>query len=347
MNRSIRVGLIGYGFVGSVVHKPLIEATPGFELRVVATRPEDVKMPLPPGVDVVPTAEDLLAREDIDLVVIAAPNHLHAPLAIAALERGRHVVVEKPFALDVSEAKEMIEAAQRNNRILCAFQNRRWDSDFLSVQRALEENQIGRVLSFESRIEYFQQVVPNRWRDGARKAGGGIWYDVGPHMVDQALLLFGRPEAVMASFAALRAGSAVDDWAQVILIYSNMRVVLVGSMIAAGGQRRFVVQGEQGTLIKTGDDPQERRLKQGIAPSAPGFGDDPDPLVVVRPDGVSATVTAMPGHQITFYNKLRLALAGERDTPVTLQQTLDVTRVIEAGHVSAESGKLVVLEDWS
>jgi len=275
---SIRVGLIGYGYAGKTFHAPLIAATPGLRLACVASSDAAKVHADWPQVEVVADAPALIARDDIDLVVIATPNDTHAPFARAALPVGKHVVIDKPFALNLDEARDLIATARENDCLLSVFHNRRWDSDFLGVKQAIADGAIGRVVHFESHIDRFRPEVRARWREGAGR-GAGLWFDLGPHLIDQAVQLFGLPERVQANFARQRAGALSDDWAHVVLDYAHgLRVILHASMLVAGGSPRFVVHGERGSLIKREADRQEAQLKAGIVPGADGWGADPDAM---------------------------------------------------------------------
>lgn len=338
----IRVGLIGLGYAGRTFHVPLIGATEGMAITAVASSQPDVAAALLPDAAVVGTAAELVARDDVDVVVVASPNDSHAPLALAALNAGKHVVVEKPFALSLEEARAVAEAAARAGRLLAVFHNRRWDSDFLSVQVAIASGAIGDVVHFESHFDRFRPAVRDRWRERAG-GGGGIWYDLGPHLVDQALLLFGMPERVEASLAALRPGASADDWAHVVLHYPDKRIVLHASMLVAGGSARFAVHGTGGSLVKQRGDQQEAQLLAGMVPGAPGWGEDDDPLMLH--DGeCSRALSLVPGDQRQFYRALAAAIRGEGHNPVLPEQALGVMAVIEAAIRSADEGRTVPIQ---
>ena len=337
----IRVGLIGYGYAGRVFHAPLIAATEGIELVAVASsRAEAVREALG-DVAVAPTPEALIARDDVELVVVATPNDTHAPLALAALAGGKHVVVDKPFALSLDEAAPVVAAAQRAGRVLAVFHNRRFDSDFLSVQAAIARGDLGEVGHFESHFDRFRPQVRDRWRERAG-GGGGIWYDLGPHLIDQALQLFGVPEAVEASLATLRPGAVADDWAHAILHYPGKRVILHTSMLVAGGSARFTVHGTAGSLVKQRGDQQEAQLLAGMTPGAPGWGEDDDPLVLHDGEG-SRAVPWVAGDQRAFYRGVVDAIRGVGANPVPPGEALAVMAVIEAGLRSSAEQRVVPL----
>jgi len=338
----IRVALIGYGYAGRVFHAPLLQSVPGLQLTLVgSSRPDEVRAALP-GVVVLPLEQALL-QPDIDLVVIATPNDSHAPLARRALEAGKHVVIDKPFALDLAEAQGVAALATEQNRVLSVFHNRRWDSDFLAVREAIDGGLLGEVAHFESHIDRYRPQVRERWRESA-VPGGGIWFDLGPHLVDQALQLFGQPCAVSAQLAQQRAGAQTVDWAHVLLDYGPRRVVLHASMLVAGGSPRFTVHGSRGSLVKVSADIQERQLLAGQLPGEADWGVDVEPARFY--DGADGSVRelAVPrGRQQAYYEQLRDALLGRAANPVTPEEALAVMRVIEAAERSAEQQRVIVL----
>lgn len=333
----IRVALIGYGFAGRTFHAPLIQSVPGLSLALVASRDAGkVRADLP---DMEVVGEPLQAATDprVELVVIASPNHTHAPLARAALTAGKHVVVDKPFTLDLREARELVALARRHGRVLSVFQNRRWDSDFLAVREAIDAGLIGEVVHFESRIERFRPEVRARWREQAGP-GSGLWWDLGPHLVDQALQLFGLPDTVQASFAAQRADAQTEDWAHVVLGFGARRALLHAGMLAAGSVARFVVHGTKGSALKHRPDPQEAQLLAGMRPGDAGWGVDEDDLQVHDGNGVHQRA-APRGDQAQYYASLRDAMLGTGDNPVPPAQALAVMAVLEAASASAAQGR--------
>ncbi|MCB0933465.1 MAG: oxidoreductase [Mycobacterium sp.] len=333
----VRVGLIGYGYVAKTFHAPMITATPGLDLVAVASsRAGDVHADHP-GVDVV-DADRLIARADVDLVVIASPNDTHRPLAEAALTAGHHVVVDKPFALSLEDARAVVATADRCQRIVSVFQNRRWDSDYLGIRQVIDGGLIGEVVHFESHIDRFRPSPRDRWRENPGP-GAGLWFDLGPHLADQALQLFGLPEAVTADFGCLRAGSRTDDWVHVILDHPQRRVVLHASMLAAGAHTRFTAHGMAGTVVKHGSDIQEDQLKAGVLPGAPGWGKDPDDMLLYDASGRQQSLPTPPGNQLQYYRELTQAITADGPNPVPPHQILAVMAVIEAAQRSAQTGR--------
>lgn len=341
IDRPIRLGLIGLGYAGRTFHVPLIGATEGMAITAVASSQPRVAAEMLPEAVVVETAAALVAHDDVDVVVVASPNDSHAPLALAALGAGKHVVVEKPFALSLDEARAVAGAAERAGRLLAVFHNRRWDSDFLSINAAIADGAIGEVVHFESHFDRFRPAVRDRWRERAG-GGGGIWYDLGPHLVDQALLLFGLPDAIEASLAALRPGASADDWAHVVLHYADKRVVLHASMLVAGGSARFTVHGTGGSLVKQRGDQQEAQLLAGMVPGAPGWGEDDDPLVLHTGEA-SRALPLVAGDQRGFYRGLAAAIRGGAPNPVLVAEALATMAVIEAGVCASAERRAVPL----
>lgn len=338
-----RVALIGYGYAGKTFHAPLIAATPGLELAVVASSdPGKVHADLP-AVGVVADPLRAIADDRIDLVVIASPNDSHAPLAQAALEAGRHVVVDKPFTVTLAQARALAALAARRGRLLSVFHNRRWDSDFLSVRGAIAGGLVGEVVHFESHFDRFRPEVRARWREQA-VPGGGLWFDLGPHLVDQTLHLFGLPDRLAANVSVQREGGRSDDWAHVLLDYGARRALLHGSMLAAGGSARFTVHGTRGSVVKTRIDQQEAQLLRGLRPGDAGWGEDDDPLL--HYDGGDAPprrIAATAGDQRRYYGAIRDALDGRGENPVTPLQAVAVMAVLETAVQSAREGRALPL----
>ncbi|AKJ05632.1 Hypothetical protein AA314_07258 [Archangium gephyra] len=335
----VRVALLGFGFAGRTFHAPLIQATDGLELRVVASSQAEAVRTWLPGATVVASAQEAATHPDVELVVIATPNASHAPLAEAALRAGKHVVVDKPFTVTLAEARALRALALECGRTLSVFHNRRWDSDFLALRTVVAEGLLGHVTHVESRFDRFRPEVRQRWREQALP-GAGVWQDLGPHLVDQALQLFGLPDKVHALLARHRDGAQVDDWCQVTLVYPRRHVVLQASMLVAGGMPRFAVHGTKGSWLKYGMDSQEEQLRAGKRPGAAGWGVDPSPGLLWTGDSRNGTPTvAPPGDYLHYYSALREGLTGPGRSPVTATQALAVVSVMEAAVRAAESGR--------
>jgi predicted dehydrogenase len=336
-----RVALIGFGYAGRVFHAPLISTTPGLTLAVIGSRQEESVRSTYPGVEVVSDPVAAVRHRDVDLVVIATPNDTHAPLAEWALRAGKHVVVDKPFTITLAEARALAGRAAEAERHLSVFQNRRWDSDFLGIRRELAADRIGEVVEFRSEFSRFRPEVRDRWRERPGP-GSGMWYDLGPHLIDQALVLFGPPETVFADLQVQRLGGSTVDWFLAILGYDQTRVILESSMLATDTATRFVVRGTTGSLTKRGADLQEVQLKAGEMPGSSGWGRDPDPLLFVAAEGEAPTVIATPaGDWRGYYASVRDAVRGERELAVTPAQATTVMAVIEAGMQASAEGRVI------
>lgn len=333
----ISVGLVGYGYSGKTFHAPLISAEPLLRLTGVASSDAGKVLADLPDTTVYEDAEQMFCDPNIDLVVIATPNHTHAPLARSALAGGKHVIVDKPFALDLAEARTLFTEAERQKRLLSVFQNRRWDSDFLTIRSAIAAGEVGEVTHFESHFDRFRPIVKDRWRE-KKQPGGGLWYDLGPHLVDQALLLFGLPDSVQGNFACQRPGAETEDWAHVVLTYGNRRIILHADMLTAGGGRKFIVHGTAGTLLKTHGDQQETQLKSGMKPGMSGWGYDPDPLILFDTAGDRRELQSTPGDQRLYYQAIARAIMSSSENPVPPVFALAVMAVIEAALLSARTG---------
>jgi len=332
------VGLIGYGYAGRTFHAPLLASEPGMALTLVASSDAARVHADLPNVAVIADPLAVATSDAIDLVVIASPNASHAPLARAAIEAGRHVVVDKPFTLDTAEARGLVALAAKHDRLLSVFHNRRWDSDWLSVTQAIGDGVVGRPMHLRSHIDRFRPAVRDRWREGGGP-GSGVWFDLGPHLVDQALLLFGLPDRVSASFARQRAGALADDWAHVVLEHGDRRSVLQASMLVAGGSPRFVVHGDGGSIVKQSADRQEAQLLAGAKPGDDGWGMDNDPLRLFDAQGVATDRPAACGDQRRYYAGIAAALREEGGNPVQPAQALAVMAVVEAAIIAAATGR--------
>ena len=341
----IGVGLVGYGLGGSAFHAPLVQAEPGLRLHAVVTsRAEQVRRELP-GVGVVGSAAGLLEDPAVELVVVAAPNAVHHQLAAAALRAGRHVVVDKPFALSTADADELIGLAEATDRRLSVFHNRRWDSDFLTVRRCLETGLLGDVSSFVSRYDRFRPVPKGSWKE-QDVPGSGVLWDLGPHLIDQALQLFGMPETVWADVGVQRPGVAAVDYLHLALGYGRLRVLLHAGMEARDPGPRFEVHGDLGSFVKWGLDPQEAALRAGGRPGDPGWGSEPPDrhgTLTTEVAGLElrGRLESVPGDYGAFYAQMAAAIRGQGPVPVPAAEAREVILVIELALASAREGRVV------
>lgn len=342
--RILNVGMVGFGYASATFHAPLIAATPGLCLAAVTSSARDrVRVALPEA-DIDDSPAAMFARAGIDLIVIATPNETHFPLAREALRAGKHVVVDKPFVLNTAQARELIELAGQNSLHLSVFHNRRWDGDFLTVSQLIADGTLGRVTHFESHFDRFRPVVQARWRESA-EAGGGLWYDLGPHLLDQALQLFGRPTAIWLDVANQRDGALADDWFHAVLKYGRMRAILHASTLTAQPAPRFTIHGTHGTYVKHGLDLQEAALRAGKSPG-PGWADDPCPgfLTLGTEQGmVERPYPTASGDYLRYYAGIRDAIMSGMPLPVTARSACEVIELIELGIDSARRREQLAL----
>ncbi|EML7081255.1 oxidoreductase [Klebsiella oxytoca] len=337
MSDAIRVGLIGYGYASKTFHAPLISGTPGMTLAAVASSDENKVHADWPAMPVVSGPERILNDPNIDLVVIPTPNDTHFPLAKAALEAGKHVVVDKPFTVTLSQARELEALAKSGGRLLSVFHNRRWDSDFLTVKALINEGLLGEVGYFESHFDRYRPQVRNRWREQGGP-GSGIWYDLAPHLLDQVVNLFGLPVSMQVDLAQLRPGSQSTDYFHAVLAWPQRRVVLHGTLVAAAETARFIIHGSRGSYVKYGLDPQEERLKSGERLPQEDWGYDMRDGVLMRAEGEDITEESwltLPGNYPAYYAAIRDALNGSGTNPVPASQAIQIMELIELGLESA------------
>jgi predicted dehydrogenase len=336
----IKVALVGYGLAGKVFHAPLIVTTPGLSLETVVTsRKDEVSADLP-GVKVADSLTAALAGGGIDLVVIATPNDSHYPLAAEAIAQGCHVVIDKPFTIWAHEAEALRDQARAKGVLLSAFQNRRWTSDFLTLRRLIDAGALGELVHVEIHFDRYRPIWRDRWRE-RKGPGSGVWYDLGSHLVDQALQLCGTPVGIWADLSTQREGGAgAVDWFHAVLRYPKLRVVLHSATLTPEPGPIFTVHGTKGSYVKYGLDPQEDQSKAGMRPGQPGWGEDPSPgvLTTVDEEGRAARTTPEhpPGNYGAYYAGVRDAILDRAANPVTPEQAIGVMRLLELGMESSE-----------
>ncbi|HEY0044136.1 MAG TPA: oxidoreductase [Allosphingosinicella sp.] len=320
----IRAGLIGRGMAGTVFHAPLLRATPGVELAAIAGSAE---------------APGLIASPDIDLVVIATPNTTHYALAAAALKAGKHVVIDKPFAVSAQEAEALIALAGTRQRLLTVFHNRRWDGDFLTIEALLRSGRLGDLRLFEGHWDRLRPAIKQGWREVPADGAGLLW-DLGPHLIDQALRLFGLPHAIQADIAVQRGEAAVDDYFHLTLHYGPMRAILSASTLIADPRPRFDLHGTEASFRKFGLDPQEARLKagEGVTPEL-GREDPASHGTLTSADGARETIPTESGRYLGFYEAVAAAIRGEAPAPVDPTDALTGLRLIALARESARTGR--------
>ncbi|HET9380734.1 MAG TPA: Gfo/Idh/MocA family oxidoreductase [Streptomyces sp.] len=354
----LRVGLVGYGLAGSVFHAPLIAATEGLALdTVVTSNPERQRQARAehPDVRLAASPDEVFARaEELDLIVVASPNKTHVPLATTALESGLPVVVDKPVAGTAAEARGLADLAEERGLLLSVFQNRRWDNDFLTLRHLLADGALGDVWRFESRFERWRPRLKGGWRESGDPAEiGGLLYDLGSHVVDQALVLFGPVTSVYAETVVRRAGAETDDDTFLALTHaSGVRSHLHVSATTAQLGPRFRVLGSRAGYVKYGLDPQEAALREGLRPGRGGeevWGAEPESLWgrvgagESPPTGGGQPVPTLPGDYPAFYAAVARALRDGGPGPVTAREAAAALDVLEAARRSADERTVVTL----
>jgi scyllo-inositol 2-dehydrogenase (NADP+) len=348
----LRAGLVGYGLAGAAFHAPLISTTPGLRLAAIVTADPERRHAAArahPDARLLDRADDLWAgpgTADVDVVVVASPNRTHAPLARAALSAGLPVVVDKPFTATAAEGADLMRLAASRGLLLTVFQNRRWDGDFRTAGRLVAEGALGRVLRLESRYERWRPVPKGGWRESDDPAdAGGLLFDLGSHLVDQALRLLGPASEVYAEIHSRRAGIRVDDDVFVALRHDgDARSHLWMSSLAASPGPRLRLLGDRAAYVKFGMDGQEDALRAGRLPTEPGWGDeDPASYGVLRVDGRDRPVRTEPGAYQQFYSGLVAALRDGAPPPVDPADAVATLTVLEAARESAERRAVVPL----
>lgn len=334
----IRVAVVGYGMAAQTFHLPLLRSNPAFEISAIVSRQTVLDLSAYPQARQFADIDGMLAANAADLVVITAPNDLHHPMAKQCLNAGKHVVLEKPMVLTVAQGQELQALAQAKGLVLSVFQNRRWDGDFLTLKALIARGEVGKVRYFAAHWDRFRPQYRNRWRENAG-AGTGIWYDLGPHLLDQTLQLFGAPQALHARLRALRDGSPTVDYAHVQLHYPDFEVLLHTSPFNAAPNPRYMLQGDQGTYVKYGLDCQEMQLKNGILPDDAAFGieDSIHDGIFYSPDGEARRIAGERGQFPAYYRNIAAAIESRAELAVKVEEVLITTALID---LAMESDKL-------
>lgn len=342
----IEVGLVGFGLAGRAFHAPVIRAVPGLRLAAILQRSGNEAAEKYPDVRIVRSVEELLAMREVRLVVIATPNDTHYSLARTCLEAGRDVVVDKPFTTTLEEAKSLVQFAKETRRLLTVYQNRRYDGDFAAIRKLVEEGTLGRIVRFETNYDrYRPQLKPGAWRE-TKRAGSGILFDIAPHLIDHALVLFGLPEAVTADVRIEREGAIADDAFDIMLHYPRGMRAVLRSSIQAAPRPRFVVHGTQGSFVKQTFDPQENNLRHGKIPTDAAWGAEPEEnwgvLTAAAADGVAQRrIPSSDCDYRDYYANVRDALLGKGTLAVTPEWSLNVMRLLELGRKSSDERRTI------
>jgi predicted dehydrogenase len=343
MAENIRAGVIGFGLAGRIFHAAVIAETPGLELACIVQRRGDEAAQAHPGVRVARSIEKMLDDCSINLVVVGTPSDAHFDHGMQCLRSGRNVVIDKPFTLTSDEATRLMDEARRQGVLVTAYQNRRWDGDFVTLKQVLASGELGRVVSYESHFDRFrEQPRLDVWRESGGP-GGGTLFDLGSHLIDQVTALFGDPKSIWADVRIDREGAVVDDAFEVTLKFDGMTARLLATNVAATPGPRFVVHGTKGSFVKWGLDPQEDALRAGAKFSDPGFGEEPESKwgTLYVPGQPDRRVKTAPGDYRGIYANVRDAILGKAKLEVTPQQAWRTTRLIELARQSSAEGRRI------
>jgi scyllo-inositol 2-dehydrogenase (NADP+) len=344
--RVINVGIASFGMSGEVFHAPIINSLPDYNIKKIVERKSYRSSRIFPQVEVVRSFEDLLKDDEIDLVVVNTPNQLHFEMAKAALEAGKHVVVEKPFTVTHNEAVQLDKIAIERGKVLSIFQNRRWDGDFLTVQKIVKEKLLGQLVDFESNYDRFRNYIEkNTWKEES-KEGTGLLYNLGSHLIDQAYVLFGMPKAIRADIRTIRPGGMVDDQFEIVMYYDEVRVVLRSSYLVREPRPKYMLHGTLGSYVKYGLDPQEEALKKGGNPSAANWGKESEEIWGILNTEVNGIhfrgkIETIAGSYQAFYQNVYDSISDGTQLAVTASQAADVIRIIEMAQESNSKEKKI------
>jgi scyllo-inositol 2-dehydrogenase (NADP+) len=348
--KTINVGIIGFGIAGQVFHAPFIGNLPGLKLSKISTsNPQSAGLARTsyPGVEIVADAASILNDNNIDLVVVGAPNTAHLPLTKAALLAGKHVIVEKPFTISSAEADELIVIAKTQNKILTVHHNRRFDGDFRTIQHLLSSNLLGKLVEYEVHYDrYRPKLRENAWRE-ENTPGSGILYDLGSHLLDQVQILFGLPEEISADVRIQRPGAKTDDHFDLTLNYPELKVIVKGGMIVKQPGAHFMLNGMNGSFIKYGMDVQENALKMGLNPATtPDWGVEPESMwgkINTDHQGLHlvGNIETETGNYMDFFKNVRNAIWGTEEIIVKPEQARNTIRIIELAMLSSQEKRTI------
>lgn len=344
------VGVASFGMSGRIFHMPLLTHHKAFRVKSVVERTGDGARTHYPGMRRVTSFDEMVNDPEIDLVVVNTPDPTHYTLAKQSLLAGKHTVVEKPFTQTVKQGRELIALAGKSGKQLCVFHNRRWDGDFLTLQNIVREERLGRLVEYEAHWDRYRNFIqPDTWKERS-SAGAGLLYNLGSHLIDQALVLFGMPEALTAHLKAVRTSGEVDDWFEVRLHYGHVQVSLKSSYLVREPGPRYLLHGTLGSYVKYGIDPQEQALAQGGDPTVPDWGKEPEEwwgVLHTDQDGAGAVrrkMETVPGNYGAFYDSVYSSILNGTACAVRPEEALNVISIIAAAQQSNAQRRTVYVE---
>ncbi len=346
--QPIKTGILSFGMSGRLFHAPFVHLHSGFTFSAVWERSKQLAQQYYPAVASYQTLNDLLADDSIELIIVNTPNYTHCEYAKAALQAGKHVVVEKPFVTDVAQGEDLVALAKSANKILSVYQNRRYDSDYRTVKRIVDEEWLGEMVEAEFHFDRYKQELSPKVHKEVPGPGTGALYDLGSHIIDQALQLFGMPQAVFADIRTVRPVSQVDDYFELLLYYPSLRVRLHSSYLVREQLPGYILHGSLGSFIKAKTNVQEEALDKGIAPIGDDWGVEPQSehgLLHTERDGeiIRKIILSESGNYTDYFSELYAAIRDGAPAPVTAGDGLNVIRIIEAAFQSSNEKRVVEL----
>lgn len=346
--QAIRTALCSFGMSSWVFHAPFIHVHRGFELYGVWERTKQLSKEKYPDVIIYRSLEELLGDESVELVIVNTPNYTHYDYTKKALLANKHVVVEKPFTVTVEEAKELNALARQQGKMISVFHSRRYDSDYLTVQKIVREGWLGEIVDVEIHYDRYKEELSPKVHKEIPGEGRGALYDLGSHLIDQALQMFGLPQAVFADCRIVRPISKVDDYFEVVLYYPNLRVKVKSSYLVREPLAAYILHGSKGSFLKTRADVQEAALQAGQDPGADSWGIEPaseQGLLHTEKDGkvIRETVPTLKGNYATYYDNIFDALRNNKPVPVRVEEAEEVIRIIQAAHISSREKRVIKL----
>lgn len=349
MPEKIRVGLASFGMSGKVFHAPLLSANGHFQLRKILERTTTKSKEFYPDAEIVRSYEALVDDANIDLIVVNTPDHLHFEMTKTALEKGKHVVVEKPFTLKSEEAEKLITLAKKEEKLLTVYQNRRWDGDFLTARKVVESKMLGRLVEFESHYDRYRNFIQeNTWKE-EEGLGTGILYNLGAHMIDQALVLFGMPKSITAHLGITRTGGRVIDNFDLRMEYEELKVLIRSGYLVREAGPRYSLHGTLGSFVKYGIDPQEDMLKAGFTPYGDDWGKESEDdwgFVNTENNGlhIEGQIETIAGNYPEFYANVAAAIKEGEPLAVKPEEAMQVIKIIELAMQSHQEKRTIVLD---
>ncbi len=345
---GVFTGICSYGMSGKLFHAPFIEAHPGYELSAIVERHNNDSKERYPHAKLYRSVEKLCADNDLQLIVVNTPTHLHFEHAKMVLQAGKNMVIEKPFAINVKDAEEITALAQKNKLFISVYQNRRYDGDFRAVKEVIQNELLGEIREVEIRYDRYRPNFGGKQHKEGNMPGAGNLFDLSPHLVDQAIQLFGFPHAIFADLIKMRDDVAVPDYFELLFYYDRLRIRLKASVIARESTYAYVLHGMKGTFLQQRSDMQEQQLLAGVKPSLENWCPapaSPDGLLHTEINGevIRKETTSAPGNYMGYYDDVYKALTGDGANPVPATDGIMNTRIIDAALESMNEKKVVSL----